>query len=112
MTLSRFVVFVIMAFALVLAIFLHKELVLLLILGYDGVSQFFPGVVLGLFWKRVTRAGVFSGIGGGIILVSFLIISGRDPFLGMNAGFVALGLNALLTVSVSLMTKPEKGGFE
>jgi SSS family solute:Na+ symporter len=112
MTLSRFMVLVIMAFALVLAIFLPKELVLLLILGYDGVSQFFPGVVLGLFWKRVTRAGVFAGIGGGIILVFFLIISGRDPFLGMNAGFVGLALNALLTVSVSLMSKPEKGGFE
>ncbi len=112
MTLSRLMVVVIMAFALVFAIFLPNELVNLLILGYDGVSQFFPGVVLGLFWKRVTRAGVFAGIGGGIILVSFLIISGRDPFLGMNAGFVALALNALLTVVVSLMSKPEKGGFE
>jgi SSS family solute:Na+ symporter len=112
MTLSRFMVLVIMAFALVFAIFFPNELVNLLILGYDGVSQFFPGVVLGLFWKRVTRAGVFAGIGGGIILVFFLIISGRDPFLGMNAGFVGLALNALLTVSVSLMSKPEKGGFE
>ncbi len=112
MSLSRFMVLVIMAFALVFAIFFPNELVNLLILGYDGVSQFFPGVVLGLFWKRVTRAGVFTGIGSGIILVSFLIISGRDPFLGMNAGFVALGLNALLTVVVSLMSKPEKGGFE
>ena len=112
MSLSRFMVLVIMAFALVFAIFFPNELVNLLILGYDGVSQFFPGVVLGLFWKRVTRAGVFTGIGSGIILVSFLIISGRDPFLGMNAGFVALALNALLTVVVSLMSKPEKGGFE
>jgi SSS family solute:Na+ symporter len=112
MSLSRFLVVVIMAFALVFAIFFPNELVNLLILGYDGVSQFFPGVVLGLFWKRVTRAGVFAGIGGGIALVFFLIISGRDPFLGMNAGFVGLGLNALLTVVVSLMSKPEKGGFE
>ncbi len=112
MTLSRFMVLVIMVIALVFAIFFPNELVNLLILGYDGVSQFFPGVVLGLFWKRVTRVGVFSGIASGAILVSFLIISGRDPFLGMNAGFVALALNALLTVVVSLMSKPEKGGFE
>jgi len=112
MTLSRFMVLVIMVIALVFAIFFPNELVNLLILGYDGVSQFFPGVVLGLFWKRVTRVGVFSGIASGAILVSFLIISGRDPFLGMNAGVVALALNALLTVVVSLMSKPEKGGFE
>ena len=112
MTLSRFMVLVIMVIALVFAIFFPNELVNLLILGYDGVSQFFPGVVLGLFWKRVTRVGVFSGIASGALIVSFLIISGRDPFLGMNAGFVALALNALLTVVVSLMSKPEKGGFE
>jgi SSS family solute:Na+ symporter len=112
MSLSRFMVLVIMVIALVFAIFFPNELVSLLILGYDGVSQFFPGVVLGLFWKRVTRAGVFTGIASGAIFVSFLIISGRDPFLGMNAGFVALALNALLTVVVSLMSKPEKGGFE
>jgi len=112
MRLSRFMVLVITTLALVFAFFLRQELVYLLIFGYDGVCQFFPGVVLGLFWKRVTKAGVFSGIILGIGIVVFLILGGKDPFLGMNAWFVGLVANGIITVIVSLKTKPSKGGFE
>ena len=112
MTLSRFMVLVIMTFALVFAIFFPNELVPLLIFGYNGVSQFFPGVVLGLFWKRVTRMGVLSGLIAGITVVIILILSKNDPFLGMNAGFVGLVVNSFVTVGISLMTKPLNGGFK
>jgi SSS family solute:Na+ symporter len=86
-----------------------EELVNLLIFGYDGVCQFFPGVVLGLFWKRVTKTGVFSGLVVGLAVVVGLIASGRDPFLGMNAGFVGLAINGIVTLIVSLRTKPKAG---
>jgi len=112
MRLSRFMVLVITTLALVFTFFLRQELVYLLIFGYDGVCQFFPGVVLGLFWKRVTKAGVFSGIILGIGIVVFLILGGKDPFLGMNAGFVGLVVNAVITIVVSLKTKPSNGGFK
>ncbi len=111
MILSRFMVLVIMIFALIFAIFFPNELVPLLIFGYNGVSQFFPGVVLGLFWKRVTKAGVFCGLIAGVGVVLILILGNRDPFLGMNAGFVGLVVNLLTTVLVSLKTKPSTGGF-
>lgn len=112
MTLSRFMVLVIMTFALVFAIFFPNELVPLLIFGYDGVVQFFPGVVLGLFWKRVSRAGVFCGMIAGVSVLLILILGKRDPFLGLNAGFVGFMVNALVTVFVSLKTKPATGGFK
>lgn len=106
--LSRIMVPVITTFALIFAIFFPNELVNLLILGYDGVCQFFPGVVLGLFWKRVTKEGVFTGLIFGLAIVVFLILTGRDPFLGMNAGFVGLVANGFFTVAVSLNTKPKR----
>ncbi len=113
MRLSRVMVIVIMAVSLFFALKFPNELVPLLILGYDGVSQFFPGVVCGLFWKRVTKAGVTAGILTGVAVVAALILSGNDPFLGINAGFVGLVLNAGVTVAVSLTTKrkppPESG---
>lgn len=108
MALSRFMVLVIMTFALFFAIFLPNELVPLLIFGYDGVCQFFPGVVLGLFWKRVTKIGVICGIIAGIAVVIILIIGGRDPFLGMNAGFVGLVVNSIITVGLSLAKKSSR----
>jgi len=106
--LSRFMVLVVTTLALVFALFFPNELVNLLILGYDGVCQFFPGVVLGLFWKRVTKTGVFCGLIAGIGVVVLLIMGGNDPFLGINAGFVGLIINSLITVKVSLLTKPIK----
>lgn len=108
MKLSRFLVLVITTFALVFAIFLPNALVNLLLIGYDGVTQFFPGVVFGLFWKRVTRAGVLSGLITGIALAAFLVFGGHDPFLGLNAGFVALAANLLVTVSVSLVSQKKQ----
>ena len=102
MALSRFMVLVIMTFALFFAIFLPNELVPLLIFGYDGVCQFFPGVVFGLFWKRVSKIGVICGMIAGIAAVVILICLGRDPFLGMNAGFVGLVVNCIITVTISL----------
>ncbi len=104
MRLSRIMVIVIMTVSLIFALKFPNELVPLLILGYDGVSQFFPGVVFGLFWKKVTKTGVIAGILTGVAVVAALILSGNDPFLGINAGFVGLVLNAAVTVAVSLAT--------
>lgn len=102
MRLSRFMVLVIMTLSLIFALFMPGELVNLLILGYDGVCQFFPGVVLGLFWRKVTKSGVMLGLITGVAFVVVLILTRNDPFLGLNVGFVGLVLNAGVTVSVSL----------
>jgi SSS family solute:Na+ symporter len=101
--LSRLMVLAIMAAALIFALRFPKALVNLLLIGYDGVSQFFPGVVLGLFWKRATGAGVLAGLVTGIGVAVVLVFGKHDPFLGMNAGFVALLANALVTVVVSFL---------
>ena len=108
MRLSRMMVLVIMTFSLFFALIFPNELVNLLILGYDGVSQFFPGVVFGLFWKRVTKTAVFWGILTGVGLVALLILSGNDPFYSINAGFVGLLANTLVTVILSLSAKSKE----
>lgn len=105
--LSRFLVLLICAAALMLALFFPRALVDLLLIGYDGVAQFFPGVVLGLFWKRVTRAGVMAGMLAGIALAAGLVFGGRDPLWGLNAGFVALAVNGGLAVLISIL-RPDR----
>ncbi len=105
MRLSRFMVIVIMTVSLIFALFMSNELVNLLILGYDGVCQFFPGVVFGLFWKKASKAGVLAGLAAGIVTAGVLILSGNDPFLGLNAGFVGLILNLAVTVTITLLRK-------
>ena len=101
--LARTASVVLMAVALLFAVSGARTIVALLLLGYAGVTQFFPGVVFGLYWGRASRSGVFSGLVVGIATVTFLTLSGRDPFMGLNAGFVALILNFAVTVVVSLL---------
>jgi SSS family solute:Na+ symporter len=90
--------------ALALALWSPHELVRLLILGYDGVAQLFPAIVLGVFARRVTVRPVMAGLVAGILVVIALIWTSHDPFLGMNAGFVGLAVNAAVTlVSIALV---------
>lgn len=90
--------------SLVLAIYKPATLVGLLLTGYAGVAQFFPGVVLGLYWKRATMPGVFTGIIAGVVTVIFLMLTHQDPLYGWSAGFVALCLNFLVATLVSSLT--------
>jgi SSS family solute:Na+ symporter len=97
--------------ALYFAIYSATTLVNLLLLGYAGVTQFLPGVLFGLYWKRVTKPGVFTGLVTGIATVAFLVLTKQDPFYGINAGFFALCINFVVTITVSLMTKAEINPF-
>jgi len=100
--LARAMVVLLGAISLVLAIHGSSTLVALLLTGYAMVTQCFPGVVLGLYWKRVTASGVFTGMIVGVLTAVLLMSTHRDPLIGLNAGFVALCINLIVTVAVSL----------
>jgi SSS family solute:Na+ symporter len=110
--LAKVMVVVITGIALYFAIYSSTTLVGLLLLAYAGIAQFFPGVVCGLYWKRVTTAGVFAGIVAGVGTAMLLVLSKHDPFIGLNAGFVALCLNVLVTVVASVLTPAQQDGFD
>jgi len=102
--LARVTVVVLALISLSLAIYSSTTLVSLLLIGYAGVTQFFPGVILGLYWKRITMPAVFTGMIAGVATAVLLMLNHRDPWFGWSAGFVALCLNFLITVLLSLCT--------
>ncbi len=110
--LAKITVLAVTVVALWSAIYSSTTLVALLLLGYAGVTQFFPGVVLGLYSKRVTMPGVFAGLVVGVLTVAFLMLTNRDPLFGLNAGFLALCLNFAVTGIVSLLTHSQVRSFE
>src|SRR5205807_85230 len=65
--LARAIVVVLGLVSLILAVFSSTTLVSLLLMGYAGVTQFFPGVVLGLYWPRVSTRAVFAGMIAGVV---------------------------------------------
>ena len=83
--LAKVMVVVVTALAMYFAIYSSTTLVGLLLFGYSGVTQFFPGVVLGLFWKRTTATGVFAGLVTGIGIGMLLFFTKHDPYMGWNA---------------------------
>ena len=107
--LARGMVVALSLICLYFAVYSSTTLVSLLLLGYSGITQFFPGVVLGLYWKRATMPAVFAGMIVGVVTVAILALTKRDPFFGFNAGFVALCLNFIVTVVLGLSTAPSPG---
>jgi SSS family solute:Na+ symporter len=102
--LARAMVVLLGATSFVLAIHGSSTLVSLLLTGYAMVAQCFPGVVLGLYWKRATASGVFMGMIVGVVTAVSLMTAHLDPVGGLNAGFVALCINFVVTVAGSLAT--------
>jgi SSS family solute:Na+ symporter len=105
---AKIVVLAITTTALALAIYAPNMLVNLLLTGYSGVTQFFPMIVFGLFWKKATKIAAFSGLITGEALVFYLPLSRHDPLaivgLNLNAGFVALVVNMTVFLILSLLT--------
>ena len=110
--LAKVMVVVITGAAMYFAIYSSTTLVGLLLFAYSGIAQFFPGVVLGLFWRRVTTEGVFAGLVSGVGCAMLLIFTKHDPYFGMNAGFVALCLNFAVTATASFVTAPQPNRLE
>jgi SSS family solute:Na+ symporter len=110
--LAKISVLVITIAALCSAIYSSTTLVYLLLVGYGGVGQFFPGVVLGLYSKRVSMRGVFAGMVTGVFIFIALMVTKHDPIMGLNAGFIALCCNFTAVAAVSLLRPAERGGFD
>lgn len=104
--LARALVPVVTIMAVILTFMRPKMLVTLLLLGYSGITQFFPGVFLGLFWRRVTRAGVYAGMMAGIgalLAINFGLL--RLPF-DLFFGFWGLLINLIVCFVVTFLTSP------
>jgi SSS family solute:Na+ symporter len=110
--LAKIAVLVFTIAALCSAIYSSTTLVYLLLVGYGGVGQFFPGVALGLYSRRVSMLGVFAGIVTGVFIFIPLMLTRHDPFMGLNAGFIALCCNFAVVALVSVLKPEQHGGFE
>jgi solute:Na+ symporter, SSS family len=105
---AKFIVLVGTGIALLLAIYAPNMLVNLLLTGYSGVTQFFPMIVLGLFWSKATRTAAWVSLVVGEFTVFYLILNKMDPLavwgMHLNAGFAALVINMIAFILVSLVT--------
>jgi solute:Na+ symporter, SSS family len=109
--LAKIMVVVMASFATYLALHSSATLVSLLLFAYSGITQFFPGVVLGLYWDRVNSKGIAAGMLVGLISGMLLTLTKHDPVAGISAGFIALCLNGVTGVVISLLTAARPSPF-
>ncbi len=91
-------------FALVLWLVYKQTLVDLLLFYYNGVTQFMPGLVCALVWKRVSATAIGAGIAGGLLTVLTIFLEHADPTpWGINIGLLALVVNVVIVALVSII---------
>ena len=94
-----------------------ETLVVMLLMGYNFVTQLFPALILCLGENpRVSAASVIAGIVAGELTVVFLTVTSAtvatllpaapQMIKDLNVGFVALGVNAVVLCAVALVTRP------
>ncbi len=73
-----------------------------------AASANFPAIIMVLFWKRTTAAGIISSILVGIVASLGIILAGPDMFklygLAESSAWVPLGQPAIVSMPLSLLT--------
>ncbi|GAA4886127.1 sodium:solute symporter family protein [Saccharopolyspora cebuensis] len=114
--LSQLVTFLVGLVALLFTFISPSTLVQLSVLSYQGLAQLLPVVLLSLLWKRMSTSAAAAGLASGVVVVAALVLTGNDPWYGINAGLLGLVVNIAVNVAVSLWrpadTPPERLAVE
>jgi len=101
-TAMRLSVIALAALALLLWLVYKKTLVDLLLFYYNGITQFMPGLVFALVWKRVSKYAVAAGLAAGLLTVVTIFVEHADPTpYGINIGLLALAVNVAVVATVA-----------
>ena len=103
--LARGLVVPVALIALGLALNAPAMLVDLLLIGYSGVAQLAPAVLLGMFSRRPTLAGISAGLVVGIGFSAAAQLAGWKLPFGLHAGLAGLLLNILVVLLVGRFTR-------
>jgi len=100
---SRLAVIGFALLGVILAYTAPAYLVYLLLVGYTGITQMFPGWVLGSIWKWITKEGVLAGLVVGLI-VGILTVFVWPDYLGIHSIIWGLIFNLPITLIISKLT--------
>ena len=114
--LAKWLVPVIMLVAVYFTLTGSSTIVTMLLVGYSYVTQLFPTVVASLMRRNpVTAAGAFTGILAGVVVATVLtfthatigsLVPGLPEVIrDLNVGIIALGVNVVVLVVVSALTR-------
>ncbi|WP_425604294.1 sodium:solute symporter family protein [Natrinema gelatinilyticum] len=76
--------------------------------AFGGFAQLALPVLLALYWRRTTRAGITAGVLSSQVfyMASLFLGTVPDSYAGWSAGLVGMALGLIVTVAISLVTSP------
>ncbi|MGD2295946.1 MAG: sodium/proline symporter [Candidatus Aminicenantes bacterium] len=107
--LSRLVVLLLVIAALIFGLTAEKLVFWLVLFAWGGLgASFGPPLLLSLYWKKTTQAGVAAGFisGTAVTIIWSLIPALQNALYHLVPAFT---VSALLTIAISLLTKPPEG---
>lgn len=75
-------------------------------------SAFAPVVICGLFWKRTTRAGAIAGMIAGFLAAVLWVVLLKEEFYDLYEMIPGFAAGFVVTIFVSLMTRPPEGAAQ
>ncbi|MBV8225767.1 MAG: sodium:solute symporter family protein [Verrucomicrobia bacterium] len=106
---TRLYIIVLALLAFLLWVFNRVTLVGLLLVGYSGITQLFPGVVLSLRKRPPHALSVAIGIMVALVLLTMFAVQGTSVIYGANVGTAALGVNILCLFVVDSFIGARRG---
>lgn len=105
---SRATMIVAAAVAVLMTLADTRALLTILLYAYSAIGQLAPAVILSFIWCRITAWGAFAGIVAGFaaLLAPPLTDAWQALAPGIDNGFVALLVNTVATLAISLLTRP------
>jgi SSS family solute:Na+ symporter len=105
----RILLVVVMVASYAVAVTYGDSIVALLLYAYGPIVQFAPAIYATLYWKRATGAGVLLGMLTGIAVKLTLVVWPQLRPIAIHAGMYGLAVNAVVLITVSLLTSRSGG---
>lgn len=103
-TSAKIVIVIYLMASMVLTLFTPNLMLTLINTTYYGITQFFPGMMILLFFKEVKPVAIALGIVVGQVLAVAFYVQNVD-FGGFNLGLVCLGINIAVIAVVNGLFK-------
>lgn len=105
--LSRYAIFAVGILATIFGLLQPSSIFQIVLFTFAGLGIQTVTVLLGVRWKRCNKQGAIAGLIVGVATVIYLVLN-PTIFPGWNAALPASVLSLIVTVVVSLATKPTK----
>ncbi len=102
---SKTAMWVLIGIAVIIANLKLPALIIIAIVAYQGIVQLVPTQLLGLFWRRGTRAAAIASMSVGFLtaIIFQVLYPTSIPWLGgLTSGILGLAVNTIVYVVLSL----------